>query len=537
MPSFFLDEQQIEFSQGESVLRAALRHGRDIPHYCYHAGFSVVATCRMCLVEITDMGNGRPMPKLQASCSTPAAEGMKVLSLSDKVRTAQNQVNEYLLVNHPLDCSICDQAGECTLQDVAYSYGSGLSEMNYEKRVYGWRDVGTYIMLERNRCIHCSRCERFSREVEGTSDFGMFLRSHELTFDTFEDHRIMHKFQGNLVDICPVGAITEREFRFKKRVWKLKKTESVCPSCSTGCNITIDHHRNHVERLKPRENQAVNRWWMCDEGRLGYRKLNARESRHLEPQARVKGKLEPAGWEAVYEAMANKIEEISAEGDAVLGIADTHATNEEMYLLKKLLADCFGGARAYFPFRPGTEPQTDRFLYTLITTDKSPNTQGAQAIGLLGDTDDTRLNSALAKGPKLVILLGMPCADDKQVREAVSRAELIVLIATEKSAWDDVADIILPGLIYAEKAGTFTNKHRRVQRIQPAIAAPEHCREQCRIFVELREAMGQPLPLANARAVFEEMGGSDGPFGGLTWAEVGTLGVPLNGEKTAPAGA
>ncbi|MCZ6748214.1 MAG: 2Fe-2S iron-sulfur cluster-binding protein, partial [SAR324 cluster bacterium] len=182
MPSFYLDDESIEFEPGESVLSAALRHGQEIPHYCFHPGMSVVATCRMCLVEITDLGNGKGLPKLQASCATSAAEGMKISTTTEKVVTALNEVNEYLLVNHPLDCSICDQAGECKLQDFAFSYGTGHSEMEYEKRVYGWRDVGTYIMLERNRCIHCSRCERFSREVEGGHDFGMFLRSHEVTF-------------------------------------------------------------------------------------------------------------------------------------------------------------------------------------------------------------------------------------------------------------------------------------------------------------------------------------------------------------------
>ena len=223
MPTFYLDDQPIEFEPGEKVLAAALRSGVDIPHYCYHPGLSIVATCRMCLIDVIDMGNGRPIPKLQTACSTDAAEGMKIVINDDKVLDARKLVMEFLLVNHPLDCPICDQSGECVLQDYSFEHGSGESEMEYSKRVYGWRDIGSFVALERNRCIHCTRCERFTIEVTGTSEFGRFNRGHELTVDTFIDHPMSNKFQGNMADICPVGAITEKEFRFRRRVWKLKK--------------------------------------------------------------------------------------------------------------------------------------------------------------------------------------------------------------------------------------------------------------------------------------------------------------------------
>ncbi len=277
MPTFHLDDTPIEFEPGENILSAALRAGIEIPHYCYHPGLQVTAQCRQCLVEVTDMGNGHGIPKLQTSCSTPIADGMKVSATSEKAVWGQTVVNEFLLVNHPLDCPICDQAGECDLQNFAFKYGSGHSEMDYEKRVYGWREVGSFIVLERNRCIQCSRCERFSRDIGGSHDFGSFLRSHELTFDTFEDAQITHKFQGNLSDICPVGCIMNRDWRFKKRAWKLNKTRTVCPTCSTGCNVTLEHHDNRVFRIKPRENPEVNRWWMCDEGRLNYTYLRSKE--------------------------------------------------------------------------------------------------------------------------------------------------------------------------------------------------------------------------------------------------------------------
>jgi NADH-quinone oxidoreductase subunit G len=527
MPTFLLDGQTVEFEQGESILHAALRHGDEIPHYCYHPGLSVVATCRQCLIDVTDMGNGKGMPKLQASCSTPAANGMKVVSQSEKVIAAQNEINEYLLVNHPLDCPICDQAGECRLQDFAFKYGSGHSEMEYEKRVYGWRDVGTYIMLERNRCVHCSRCERFSREVEGEHDFGMFLRSHELTFDTFEDHQIEHIYQGNLVDICPVGAITEREFRFRKRVWKLKKTHSVCPSCSTGCNVTVEQDRNHVERLKPRDNQMVNKWWMCDVGRLNYRELNDSANRYLEPLARIKGELHSVGWDAVYGAIAAKSKQLGAKGGQVIGLVDTAATNEELHLFRALLGDLFGGKQVFFPLRPVTGPPAKNFLHSLHTSDPTPNQAGAVALGLTGDADDNRLKSALKSGAKIVFILGSPFADDSAIHDAVSKAELVVQIAVRHDAWGQRADVILPGQTFAEKAGTFTNKQNRVQRIQRAIHPPENIRDQVRILQELARAFGQERPMLSAMDALVQIGGA---FAGVSWQKVGDHGAPLEGK-------
>jgi len=541
MPTFFLDGKEIEFAAGECILPAALRHGSEIPHYCYHPGLAVTAQCRQCLVDVTDMGNGRGMPKLQTSCSTPAAPGMKVDTRSAKVKDGQNLVNEFLLVNHPLDCPICDQAGECDLQDFAFRYGSGHSEMNYEKRTYGWRNVGTFIALERNRCIHCSRCERFSRDVEGTHDFGMFLRSHELTFDTFEDARITHKFQGNLADLCPVGAITNRDWRFKKRAWKFKKVPSVCTSCSTGCNITLEHHENKIFRIKPRENQEVNRWWMCDEGRINFRELNDRQTRIAEPHARVQGTLRPASWDAVYQAMGARLKELGAKGAQVVGLADTHATNEELFLFYTLLKEGYGGATAFYPHREGRQQEQppkllqDTFLYTLITTDKSPNTAGAKALGLSGDANDKRLTAALKAGPPVVLVLGNPYgdADSNAIRDAAKAAQLIVQIGTHEGSWSGIADVLLPGFTHAEKSGTFTNKAGRVQRIGPALRPPDGARDQVRILQELFALAGKPQEMGPADKVFDAIGGQVPEFNGLTWEGLGDQGTPLAAQTAA----
>jgi len=542
MPTFLLDGKEIEFDAGESILRAALRHGSEIPHYCFHPGLAVTAQCRMCLVDITDMGNGRGMPKLQTSCSSPAVPGMKVDSRSAKVKEGQNLVNEFLLVNHPLDCPICDQAGECDLQDFAFRYGSGHSEMSYEKRTYGWRNVGSFIALERNRCIHCSRCERFSRDVEGAHDFGMFLRSHELTFDTYEDAQITHKFQGNLADLCPVGAITNRDWRFKKRAWKFRKEPSVCTSCSTGCNVTLEHHENRIFRIKPRENQAVNRWWMCDEGRVHFRDLNDQQTRVAEPHARVQGALRPASWEAVYQALGTRLKELGAKGAQVVGLADTHATNEELFLFYTLLKEGCGGATAYYPHREGRQQEqppkglADPFLYTLITTDKSPNTAGAKALGLTGDAGDKALTAALKAGPSVVLVLGSPYgeADGAFIRDAAKAAQLIVQIGTHEGPWSEVADVVLPGLTHAEKAGTFTNKAGRVQRIGPALRPPDGARAQVRILQELFALLGKAQEMGPVDKIFDAIGGQLPAFKGLTWQGLGDQGAELAAQTAAP---
>ena len=535
MPTFLLDGQEIEFQPGETILRAALRHQTEIPHYCFHPGLAVTAQCRMCLVDIVDMGNGKGMPKLQTSCSTPASAGMKIESKSAKVKEGQNVINEFLLVNHPLDCPICDQAGECDLQDFAFRYGSGHSEMQYEKRTYGWRNVGSFIALERNRCIHCSRCERFSKDVAGTHDFGMFLRSHELTFDTFEDATITHKFQGNLADICPVGAITNRDWRFKKRAWKFKKTPSVCISCSTGCNVTIEHHQNRVYRIKPRENPDVNRWWMCDEGRVNFRDLNDLKTRIVEPHARVQGTLRPAAWDAVYQALGARIKELGAKGAQVVALADTHATNEELFLLSMLLKESFGGAAAYFPLVEGKQQEQppahlkDSFVFTLITTDKTPNTAGAKALGLTGDADGKKSVAAL-KDAKVVFVLGNPFADSASagpVMTAAKASQLIVQIGTHEGPWSGIADVVLPAFTHAERAGSFTNKAGRVQRVHAALRPPETAREPVRILQELFALTGKAQEMGSAEKILGAIGTQVAAFKGITWDSVGELGAPL----------
>lgn len=532
MPVFHLDGQPVEFEPGEKVLSAALRAGVEVPHYCFHPGLSVVATCRMCLVDVVDMGNGRPMPKLQTSCSMDAVEGMKVETQNTKTLEAREDVMEFLLINHPLDCPICDQSGECVLQDYSFEHGTGKSEMEYAKRVYGWRDIGTFVALERNRCIHCTRCDRFTREVTGTNEFGMYNRGHELTVDTYADRPMTNKFQGNMADICPVGAITDKEFRFKRRVWRLKKTPSICTGCSTSCNVTIEYDKNEVFRLKPRENPAVNRWWMCDEGRLSYRVMNERENRIMKPLGRVQGKLQPISFEQAYQALAERISTLNPGAGGALVLTDTNASNEALFMFRKFAQDGLGAEQVYCPMPDWQQPESDFFINSLITTDKTPNRAGARELGLTGVADTAELATALAANPKVVIVLGNPFENATELRETLSKAQLIVSISTLFNGWAEIADVVLPGQLHSEQNATYTNKQRRVQRTHSAVQAPRQTRPEWQIFADLLRVLDKDSGLDSADTVLQALGQEVPAFQNISLTGISEAGTLLPGESS-----
>ena len=524
MPSFELDGKTVEFEPGEKILSAAMRAGIQIPHYCYHPGMSVVATCRMCMVDVIDMGNGRPAPKLQTSCSMDAVEGMKVETMNEKVKDAKELVMEYLLINHPLDCPICDQSGECVLQDYSFEFGSGKSEMEYSKRVYGWRDIGTFVALERNRCIHCTRCDRFTREITGTNEFGMFNRGHELTVDTYSDRPMTNQFQGNMADICPVGAITEKEFRFKRRVWKLKKTPSICVGCSTGCNVTIEYDKNEVFRLKPRDNPDVNKWWMCDQGRLTYKDLNIRENRVAHPLGKTAEGFQEISWENAFSAIQEKISELQPTSNEVIGLVDTHASNEELYLFKKLLKEGFDSDQLFFPDLEWEQPVSDFFINSLITSDKNPNRAGARMLGLKGAKSSEEVTSKIPTGTKVLLVFGKPFEDENLLSQA-GNIPLVINIAAWQSGWSETADVTLPGRLHSEKDATYTNKAGRVQRVNTAIRAFHKTRPDWMVLCGLMELLDVDNKADSAEAVFQELSEIEKAFQGLQWESIGSDGI------------
>ena len=540
MPVFQIDGEPVEYEPGEKVLSAALRCGKIIPHYCYHPGMSIVATCRMCLVDVIDLGNGRPAPKLQTACSVDATAGMKIETFNQKVEEGRKLVNEFLLINHPLDCPICDQSGECTLQDYSFKYGSGKSEMDYSKRVNGWRDIGTFVALERNRCIQCSRCDRFTREITGTNEFGMFNRGHELAVDTYTDRPMTNKFQGNMADICPVGAITEKEFRFKRRVWKLKKNHSICTGCSTGCNVTIEHDRNEVFRLKPHENQNVNKWWLCDEGRLTYRKMNEKKSRINQPLGLIGENLEGISWEKAYGAIAERIRELKPLPQEVLALTDTHASNEELFLIQKLLKEGFSSENIFCPFPKWEQSESDFFINTLITTDKTPNRAGALALQIKGDQKNKKLKKVIEGELKVVFVLGNPFENELEFKEIIKRTQLVIHIGVFHNSWSEIADVVLPGQFYSEKEGTYTNKNQRVQSTEIAVKALRRTRPEWQIISELSQALGHKSSFESIPQVFNVMVQEAKAFTGISFDKIGSFGIELTkntkdpGKKVVP---
>ena len=527
MPKVKVDGVELDVPAGATVLQACELAGKEIPRFCYHERLSIAGNCRMCLVEV------KPgPPKLQASCALPAAEGQEIRTDSEMVKKAREGVMEFLLINHPLDCPICDQSGECVLQDYSFEHGTGKSEMEYAKRVYGWRDIGTFVALERNRCIHCTRCDRFTREVTGTNEFGMYNRGHELTVDTYADRPMTNKFQGNMADICPVGAITDKEFRFKRRVWRLKKTPSICTGCSTGCNVTIEYDKNEVFRLKPRENPAVNRWWMCDEGRLSYHVMNERENRIMKPLGRVQGKLQPVSFEQAYQALAERISTLNPGAGDVLVLTDTNASNEALFMFRKFAQDGLGAEQVYCPMPDWQQPESDFFINSLITTDKTPNRAGARELGLTGVADTAELATALAANPKVVIVLGNPFENATELRETLSKAQLIVSISTLFNGWAEIADVVLPGQLHSEQNATYTNKQRRVQRTHSAVQAPRQTRPEWQIFADLLRVLDKDSGLDSADTVLQALGQEVPAFQNISLTGISEAGTLLPGESS-----
>src|SRR5688572_8426977 len=280
MPRITVDGKSIEAKPGQMILQACLDSGMALPHYCYHPGLSIPASCRICLVEVEGL------PKLVPSCQTPIRDGMIVHANSTKAVANQKQVMEYLLINHPLDCPVCDQAGECSLQDYSYEYGRSISRFEEDKAKKPKKDVGDNVMLYSDRCIMCTRCVRFTREVSGTSELYVDGRGHREEIDIFPGRPCNNKLAGNVVDLCPVGALCSKDFLYKQRVWWLKSADSVCPNCSTGCSVHVDQNDDHVYRLRPRPNPLAQGDFMCDEGRFGWKYIHD-ERRLALPKQRV----------------------------------------------------------------------------------------------------------------------------------------------------------------------------------------------------------------------------------------------------------
>jgi NADH-quinone oxidoreductase subunit G len=528
MPKLTIDGVEIEVPAGTTVLQAALGRGREIPHYCYHPGLSIAGNCRMCLVEV------EKAPKLMISCQTQAADGMVVHTKSEKVEQAKASVMEFLLINHPLDCPICDQAGECRLQEYAVEHGTGVSRHDVGKVTQNKAiDIGRHIMLDQERCIQCSRCIRFCNEVTGSGELDFFQRGDKTKIGLYPGRRLDNAYSGNTADICPVGALTLKEFRFATRVWYLKNTPSVCAGCSKGCNVMVAVGRKQemmtspgqlddgIKRIVPRVNEDVNRHWICDEGRLSYRSLEAAERL---PHAQDSGGHE-IEWEA---ALAHAAAGIAAGRVGV--VVSPRSTNETLYALKKLLDGVAGARLGVQKIRRGKDDDL------LIRADKGANSAGVSAI--LGNGDVAAVLSAAANGEldTLIVMGDTLDPNDTILLGDAEKVAKLIYIGPFADPAAKAAHFRIPVAAWAEEDGTMVNCDGRVQLVRRCHRPRGEGRPGWLVLQEFLAAAGLETPgWSSWEEVYDALATDCGAFRGTKSEAIGLLGVAT--AEAASAGA
>ncbi len=530
-----IDGQNVQVPKGTMILEAAKTVGIRIPHYCYHPGLSVVGSCRMCLVEI------EKIPKLQPSCATPVAEGMIVRTQTQEALRNRRYVLEFLLSNHPLDCPVCDQAGECELQNYYMEHGLYDPRFNEDKtKRRKAHPIGPYVILDQERCILCTRCVRFTREISKTSELGVIDRGHRSEIDVLPGFELTNPYSGNVVDICPVGALTDRDFRFKCRVWFLGSAQSICPGCSRGCNIEIHfnerfnprYHDQRVHRLKPRYNKEVNGHWICDEGRYSYHSIDAPNRLKIPILKREEERREVSWAEAIRataESLKKALAEYGPQGAALL--ISPQMTNEELFRIRQLFRDHLNIVNIESRVPSNAAAYSDDFL---ITADKNPNTRGVE-IFHPGERGSEALLRSCAEGRIHFLHIfqhDLTRGFDLQfVSEALGKVDCVVF----QGSWDQptaaLADIQLPAAVYAEKEGTFTNIQGRVQRFHAAVPPIGKSQPDLDILSRLASELGISLPGASTQQVFAEIGQCVSSFAGMTWQSVGESGQLLKPES------
>ena len=526
MPNLSIDGKQIEVPAGTTIIQAADKLGISIPRYCYHPALPVSGNCRICMVEV------EKQPKLQIACYTPVADGMVVKTNSPKVLEVRKTVLEFLLVNHPVDCPVCDQAGECRLQDYYMEHGQydsrlGDVKVKKEKKAFS---IGPTVMLDQERCILCTRCVRFADNITKTSEFGVFSRGDHSQLDVYPGKQLDNAYSGNVVDICPVGALTDTDFRFKCRVWYLSQAKSVCPGCSMGCNITVewDKSRPHqlkkarVMRLKPRLNPDVNQYWICDKGRYNYHFID--ENRIQHPQ--FKDHL--ITWDEAMGTISQAIKPLkdSNKTNRIGVIASAQLTNEDLFVIRKFFKETLKGSQVDFrvPENPG---DSDNFL---IKADKNPNTAGAVNI-LQADADAQQIVQKAKQGEidvlyifghDLVKLFGK-----ETVEQIAKKVKLFVYQGSNINETCSYAHLNLPSSVYAEKDGTFTNCQQKVQRIWPAFLPMAEARGDWEIVATLSTKLGTPLAYQHSQDIFKEIAASIASFSEMTYEKISDKGMIL----------
>jgi len=581
VPKVTIDDRTVEVETGTNLIEAAFKAGVQIPHYCYHPRLSVVGQCRMCLVKIDGMG------KLQAGCATQVMkDGMVVHTELPEVKEAQKGMMEFLLINHPLDCPICDQAGECGLQDYAFKHGVAYSRFQFEdKRTYPGREripLGANVLLNMNRCIQCTRCIRFTQEIAGTGDLGFFHRGARTEIGTFPGKNLDNQLATCVVDICPVGALTSTRFRFAERVFYLDKKPSLCTGCEVGCNVTIEHRRGVIKRYKPRFNPDINDYWMCDYGRATFERFRGgpgapgdvprltaprlrRDAGGLgvvteplrprpdlgsgppsAPASRQAPAPTPVSWKEALDAVARHLRSRSAEG-AVALLGSGFLTTEEAYLFAQL-AEVAGTPHRSVAVDLGPERHIPNLQGGITGREAAPNRRGAELAGLAAqsvpaaaeataaaagdafDADSLLHGDAAARCAVLVVCdsdFGA-AAYDPGVVERLRRAQVLIVFGWADSPLAQAADVALPVATHAEKDGTFVNVEWRVQRFERAFPPPGQARPAVEALCELLARYDARWANLAAPAVFDRLAAELPAFAGMAWQQIPATGAPLD---------
>ncbi|MEO7272495.1 MAG: 2Fe-2S iron-sulfur cluster-binding protein [Vicinamibacterales bacterium] len=523
-----IDGRAITVEKGKTVLQASIEAGVKIPYYCYHPGLGIDGSCRVCIVKI------EKMPKLQTSCSTPVAEGMVVSTQTPDVVEARASVFEFLLINHPLDCPVCDKGGECPLQDFSYSYGPNESRMEFQRRVFdgeGVRadvDFGPTLMLNRNRCILCTRCVRFMREVETDPQINIVDRGYGSEIATFREEGVHSLLSGNLMDVCPVGAITTRDYRFKSRPWdNPEAVDTICTLCEKGCNTTAWIKAKpewakgaRLARMTPRFNPEINGYWMCDIGRFDYHWIEGDERLHQPLLRSAAGALEPTEWGTALSSVAERVKSAGGAG-SLRFLLSAHASLEELFVVGRL-----GGAFGLpeegvaVSWRQRVKPQPPNVTFTIPPID-APNVTGARDLGFpvaataAGEADLNAFRVDIQSGKVAALYVFDPgpagsIGDLSWIVEA-RQAGLIKTLIVHGVLMTDLAkaaDVVLAGAAWVEKDATYVNGAGRLQAASAVITPPGDAQDDWQVFVNVGQALGADVAYASGAAIRAELSGA-----------------------------
>ena len=507
MVNLTIEGRPVSVPEGTSILEAAKTAGILIPHYCYHPSLPIPGVCRMCLVEV------EKAPKLAPSCATSVAEGQIVHVHNDRALEARKGVLEFLLINHPLDCPICDQSGECELQDFTYQEGRADSRYRDPKRFNPVEDFGGDVLYVPNRCILCTRCVRFMDDVAHDTVLNVSERGDRALIGKFEGKDLTHPWASNVIDLCPVGALLSKDFLNKARAWELDRAASICPNCTQGCNIMIETRDDAVVRFKPRPNEDVNKYFMCDYGRMNYRWVNRQDRAEL-PMVRANGVLTATEWETAITAAARII-----SGKKVHVIASPMLSNETLFLLSELIEH--NGGTGVFRVATGDEAPLPGVEDLALRRDRAANVVGAEMLGYRRTENPL---DGVASGDVLII------ADDDLEGLSIDAAPLpadVVVIGTSVPRAITSPSVVLPITNFAEEEGTFTNLRGRVQRFTQAKAAPGLARPSWLVLGDLLGAMGAQTQFFLPSEVFANLAAEKSHFAGMSYDTLGMRGLPV----------